>query len=176
MVAGVKWFPHNMLIMLVQASVEALLSSALKMISKNLQSSKLFFQARRWSSKLMRRHFLSSSRVVSFKVSVWQWRSYSIRSRTWWRSKNINYLLGTAFRLLLWIKKPKEKLCKAEELLLKPTSKINFGSLEVKTNEGSRVLHSSILHWVLSHWEFVGDGESKVGSEGSALAQLGLGS
>lgn len=31
---------------------------------------------------------------------------------------------------------------------------------------------------VLSHWEFVGDGESKVGSEGSALAKvkLGLGS
>lgn len=109
MVAGVKWFPHNVLIMLVQASVEALLSSALKMISKNLQSSKLFFQARRWSSKLMRRHFLSSSRVVSFKVSVWQWRSYSIRSRTWWRSKNINYLLGTAFRLLLWIKKTQRK-------------------------------------------------------------------
>lgn len=47
MIAGVKWFPHNMLIMLVQVSVEALLSSALKMISENLQSSKLFFQARR---------------------------------------------------------------------------------------------------------------------------------
>lgn len=45
---------------------------------------------------------------------------------------------------------------------------------QMRAQEFCTVLY--FIHSVLSHWEFVGDGESKVGSEGSALAQLGLGS